>query len=367
MADEQSSSKPWEAVVDEVDYLDRDDAIRLIEWLAERGAADEELAEAARTGTLGPLALELAVRPPGERLPFDEAVRQAGLDVEEAARLWRALGFTDPLDPPLRVTAGEVETLQKLISNSRAMLGPDAGQPLARVIGSTMTQLADAIVDTFRVQVEIPRRGRGEPYSHVVEDYARAGAVVIPELAAAVGDVLVGHILAASRANWVPDEQRSAVTRDLTVGFADVVDYTRSARALTPAELAAAIGRFESRVGELVGRHRGRVVKLIGDEVMFVTEDPGAAARLALAIIAELRTDPQMPQVRIGLAAGPVVTLQGDYYGDVVNLAARLVKAAEPGGALVSESVAQHASAQLVELPPLKGFDAEVAAYRLTG
>ena len=170
-----------------------------------------------------------------------------------------------------------------------------------------------------------------------------------------------------SRASWVPDAERSAVTRELAVGFADLVDYTRSTRALAPAELAASISRFESKAGEIVTRHRGRVVKLIGDEVMFAVDDPQRAARAALELVDEVGRDSQMPDVRVGLAAGPVISHQGDYYGEVVNLAARLVKAAEPGSALVSESIAQHASTQLVELPPLKGFDAETPVYRLAG
>ena len=79
--------------------------------------------------------------------------------------------------------------------------------------------------------------------------------------------------------------------------------------------------------------------------------------------------DQQLPPVRIGLVAGPVVAHHGDYYGDVVNLAARLVKVAEPGEVLVSQSVAENPSDgigfEAVHLPPLKGYDQGVAAFRL--
>jgi adenylate cyclase len=119
-----------------------------------------------------------------------------------------------------------------------------------------------------------------------------------------------------------------------------------------------------------VARHGGRVVKLIGDVVMFVADDPAKGARAALDLIDELAGDPQMPEVRVGLAAGPVISYQGDYYGEVVNLAARLVKAAEPGAALASESVVEGApaplGAQRVQLAALKGFDEPVPTYRLT-
>jgi class 3 adenylate cyclase len=320
------------------------------------------LEDAARTGTLGPLGLELALRPPGERLPFPEAARQAGLEVDDAAALWRAFGFPDPVDPPQRLTRAQVESLQVVAGMSRALLGSETSQQLARGIGSSMAQLAEAIVDAFRVRVEVPRQDQGESYSQVVKDYGEIGSVLIPALTKALGEILTGHLLAVARAAWAMDEQRTAVTRNLVVGFADLVDYTRSARAATPAELAAAIGRFESLAGEIVARHGGRVVKLIGDEVMFAAGHSTSAARIAFELIESLQADPQMPQVRVGLAAGPVVSHQGDYFGEVVNLAARLVKAAEPGTVLASEAVGQ---GEPVELPPLKGFDDPMRAYRL--
>ena len=112
-------------------------------------------------------------------------------------------------------------------------------------------------------------------------------------------------------------------------------------------------------------------MKLIGDEAMFVVSDPLRlrARRRAGPLLAE---DPQLPSVRIALAAGPVVSHHGDYYGDVVNLAARLVKAAQPGELLVSASRSRRptgASRELSSKPPgrhaLKGYDERVAAYRL--
>jgi len=353
----------WEAILEQTSYLDRADALVLIEYLSERGATDEELTEAAKAGTLGPLGLELALRPAGERVPFPEAARLAGLSADEAAAMWRAFGFPDPLDPPRRLSPRQVETLQVLAGMSQSLFGPEMSLQLSRVIGSSMANLAEAITDAYRLQVEVPRQDQGESYSQLVKDYGEIGSVMLPALTAALGDILTGHLLAVARAGWALDEERTAVTRDLAVGFADLVGYTRSARAATPSELAAAIGRFESLAGEIVARHGGRVVKLIGDEVMFAAEHPVNAARVAFELIDALQADPRMPRVRIGLAAGPVISHQGDYYGDVVNLAARLVKAAEPGEVLASDSFGR---GEPVDLPPLKGFDEAVPVYRLT-
>ncbi len=89
---------------------------------------------------------------------------------------------------------------------------------------------------------------------------------------------------------------------------------------MTVSEVAAAVNRFEQAVWDLVTAAGGRVVKLIGDEAMFVVEEPAAACGLASAMV---ERSPQ--PVRVGLAFGPAVALHGDYYGPTVNLAARLV------------------------------------------
>jgi class 3 adenylate cyclase len=347
---------------------DAADLERLRERLPQMGATPAEVEEAWRTGSLGPLALELALRGPGEVMTFQEAARRAGLEPQEAARAWRALGFPDPLESSLLVPARRVETLRLLSQLSRSLLGDEASLQLAHVIGSSTAHLAEAIVDAFRVQVEMPQRAQGRLHSEVVEDYVQIAAAAVPALNAAIGDVLAHHLVAVGRANWALDEARATVTRERVVGFADLVGYTETSRVLTPAELSQAIGRFEGRVGEIVARYGGRVVKLIGDEVMLVIGDPSQAGELALDLIKELARDPQFPEVRVGLAAGELVSHGGDYYGDVVNLAARLVKAAEPGTALLADSLAEATNLAQGGAPvevSLKGYGGPVRAWRL--
>jgi adenylate cyclase len=339
------------------------DTRRLMDWLLEIGASEAELQTAAQTGTLGPLALELTLRG-SEVISFEDAARQAGVELEDAARLWRAVGFPDPLAAPPRITPRQITTLQ-FLAGVQEVLGEEASLQLAPLIGGSMHRLAEAIVDAFRLNVEMPQRDRGEPTSQVVESYSRTAAAVMPPFTEAIADLLVGHLLDVTRASWALDDQRSTVTRDLVVGFADLVDYTQTAQQLSPSELAGAIARFEACSGEAIARHGGRVVKLIGDEVMFVVDEPRRAADLVVDLLGQVAADPQLPQVRIGLAAGPVVSHVGDYYGNVVNLAARLVKAAAPGTALVTEPVGALGGGQAVQLPPLKGFEGPVEAWRL--
>jgi adenylate cyclase len=237
------------------------------------------------------------------------------------------------------------------------------------VIGGAVSLLAEAVVDAFRVSVEMPRQAAGEPYGEIVEDYSRTAPALMSALSEAIDDILRAHVVAVARSTWAPDESHAIVTRERTVGFADLVGYTRSARLLSPAELSEAVSQFESRVGDVVSRSGGRVVKLIGDEAMFVIDEPAKACELSLELMRALRASPQLPEVRIGLAAGPVVGHHGDYYGDVVNLAARLVKVAEPGDVLVSRAVADSLGGEIgveaVQTPALKGYDQDVHAFRL--
>jgi adenylate cyclase len=344
-----------------------EDRERLERYLLDQGADPEELREAAENGTLNPLALELALRPRGERVPFAEAITRAGLDPDQAAALWRALGFPDPLRFPPTVTESQIDSL-RVFAEMLRMLGEETTIQLARTIGGAVELLAEAIVDAFRLHVEMPRRNAGEPESQVVEDYARTASVAIPALGQTITDALGAHMVVVARSTWALDAERAAVTRERTVGFADLVGYTSSVRRVSPAVLAATIGSFEGHVAEVVTSFGGRVVKLIGDEAMFVLGDPGAACELALALQRRLAEDPQLPPVRIALAAGPVVSHRGDYYGDTVNLAARLVKVAEPGEVLVSESLTGAAGLgfEPIEVPPLKGYVERLAAYRLS-
>lgn len=351
--------------------LDEGDRVRLAEQLREKGAGEDELAEALRTGTLGALALDLALRPPGAMVPFSQAAAEARLREEEAAQLWRALGFAVPTDGSLRLTSQEAAMLALLVGLGRQVVGEERGLGFARVLGSATAALAEALVDAFRVQVEVPRLRAGEPYAAIVEDFSELAKASFPTFVDALGGLTRAHMLRVARGVWSTDEQHSAVTRERTIGFADLVDYTGHSRALSSGDLAGAVGRFEALVTDLVSRFGGRLVKFIGDEAMFVVEDPRSGCRLALALCESFAADPSLPPIRIGLAQGAAVALHGDYYGEVVNLAARLVNLAGPSEVVVSESLRGGAGDEFMFTSPskenLQGFERPVKAFRLTG
>ena len=113
-------------------------------------------------------------------------------------------------------------------------------------------------------------------------------------------------------------------TTQVTVGFADIVAFTALTNRLDHDRIGDLVEIFESRCADVVAGQRGRVIKSLGDAVLFVNEDPIRAYDTAEGIIAVIGRDQRMPDVRVGLSTGSVVTRLGDVFGPPVNLAARL-------------------------------------------
>ncbi|HXO55258.1 MAG TPA: adenylate/guanylate cyclase domain-containing protein, partial [Mycobacterium sp.] len=152
------------------------------------------------------------------------------------------------------------------------------------------------------------------------------------------------------------------------VGFADLSGFTALTQTLTPAELSAMLSEFGATVSDVVHADGGRVVKFLGDAVMWVSPKPERLATAALDLVDHPRAREAGLQVRAGLGYGPILALSGDYFGNAVNLAARLVGAAAPGQILAAEEVYEQLPqwpAVVQEPLQLKGFDAPVIAYDL--
>ncbi|HEY1635774.1 MAG TPA: adenylate/guanylate cyclase domain-containing protein [Acidimicrobiales bacterium] len=344
---------------------DAEDRLRLIGRLFELGATTEEVVRAARLAGLGSLSLDLSIRPPGEAFGFDDFANRSGLDPVLVRRLWLALGLPASGPMPLEVTPDAAEALRLLVG-LESMVGEDATLGVARVIGSSMARLAESVASAIRIGIEVPKLDAGTRYSQVVEEYSASGRELLPQVLDAVNAVFRRHLVLVSYQRWSTDEDMAAVTLERTVGFADMVRSTEAVRAESVAALAQMVRRFEELVWDVVTEVGGRVVKLIGDEAMFVVEDAAPACQIALDLV-ERSPYP----VRMGLAHGAVVGLFGDYYGETVNLAARLVGVADGESVLVSETVRREAAdAFSFEAQParsLKGFDEATVTYRLRG
>jgi class 3 adenylate cyclase len=337
------------------------DEQELVQMVLELGATEEEAQAAAAHFSLGPLALDLATRGPGETVDLDHFAAESGIDPALAHGLWTALGL--PLEGlAVGVTPGMAAAL-RLLTGMAMLLGEPAVLALARVVGQSTARLAEALSDAFRVGTELPALASGLSYPDVVRGYTSFTQDALPLFFDALGAVFQRHLVITSHQHWSADDAGTTITRERTVGFADLVGSTETLLAGSVADLAALVRDFEALTWDLVAGAGGRVVKLIGDEAMFVFEDPRAACSAALALAA---ASPH--PVRIGLAHGAVVGIHGDYYGATVNLAARLVRVAAPATILVSETVrgADGFAFAPADLGPIKGFPADVTAYVLT-
>lgn len=349
--------------------LASDELSDLVEFLLAQGATGDEIRNAAANGSLGGLALDLALRPGGETLDFGTAAGEAGLTLAEGERIWAALGFPDPIRNARRLDPAGVETLRFVATVGRDLLGPEHSLALARAIGAGTARLAEAVVDAFRVRMEVPQLAAGVRYPEVVEQFVAVAREHVPRFTAAMSVVLRHHLVEVASGAWSFDRETGASRRELCIGFVDLVGYTALTHTSTTRTMLDTIIRFEDLIGEVLNRGGGRLVKLIGDGAMFVVDEPEQACRLVLDLVETFESDRSVPPVRVALAYGTVVATNGDYYGDVVNIAARLVAAADPGTAVATaelvDAASVSASAEQLPARALKGFPEPVTAFRL--
>ena len=249
-----------------------------------------------------------------------------------ARRYWRALGFSDAEPGEAPYTDTDVVALQRAVDlvehggiEERYVLA------LTRAMGQTMARLAD-----WQVDIAVDRlQSEGRPLE-AGRTRARLEAS-LPDLEHLLTHAWRRHLLAAVGRVLDADQDGLAAV-GLTVGFADLVDFTGVARRLDEDELGALVERFEGWAAELVIALGGRLVKTLGDEVLFASIEPEVAVEAALLLAAGLGDG--FPPVRVGLASGRVLHRMGDLFGTPVNLASRLTAFAHPGTVLADAATA---------------------------
>jgi adenylate cyclase len=346
------------------------DRLALLEWLADRGLGVDEMVDAAATGRLTAIAGDLALRP-GNRLTMPEVADETGLTVEEIRRMSLTIGL--PVDDPEEriYTPGDAEVF-KLFKTAIGLFPETALMQFVRVVGASLARIADAAVSLFLSDVETP----------ITEAQAGELALARAQLDA-VGalNLLTDHLetlfrahmeLAIRRNTAARMEASSKVTVYVAVGFVDLVGFTPLSQRLHVRDLHSIVDEFEGSAYDIVTSHGGRVVKLIGDEVMFVVLEPQDACEIALALVDRFAEGEARVTPRGGLAVGEILTRGGDYYGPVVNLASRIADLAVPNEILVTLELrdrAEKGSTSLAFDPAgrrmLKGFDEPVELFAL--
>jgi adenylate cyclase len=264
-----------------------------------------------------------------------EVAEKTGVPIERAARLWRALGFATVGDDEVVFTDADIEavrTADQLISSG--LLEARLEVPVTRALGQHLSRLAEWQVHMLWTLItENQEVGRDD------KQVARLVEHLVPELQRVQDFVWRRHLAAfAGRALAAPDEELQ--TRTEVAGFVDMVGYTRLTRRVDEAELSEILERFEAVATEVIAEHHGRIVKMIGDEVLFVADSAVNAAEIALTLTERTSADERLPDVRAGMAAGRILSRFGDVYGSVVNLASRLTSLAHPGRILIDRELA---------------------------
>jgi adenylate cyclase len=310
------------------------------------------------------------VRQAGDRITAKELAARTGLTVDQIERVWRAGGLPE-LDLDAAVfTADDVAGFATFAAGAE-MFGEEPTLQFVRVVGAAMASIADAAMAMFGINVQPHFDGRVDELEHarVMELASRTLRDQVP---LAVVSFLGHHVDVASRRTAIGAAGGMATaTLDLVVGFLDLVGSTALGNDLSAQELGRVITDFERITTDAVTRRGGRVVKHIGDEVMFVVPNAADACDVALELCAHFGPRTETPMLRGALAFGPLVRGYGDYYGPLVNLASRMVKVAEPGAVVVTDevraAVAGRADLVLEELgsSTVRGFDEPVPMFSL--
>lgn len=291
---------------------------------------------AARTGATAPAsaapAPEPATREDIEREILGESPSLTSADLvgsgqasaSDVQRLWRALGFADAGGAVAFTQAdvAAVAMLQDLVDGGT--LDFDTAVRLTRAVGHTMARLADWQVSTLTRRVEALERsglGTGSRLSTGLE-YVRA---IEPSFEQLMTYAWRRHLAAAvGRIEALGANDADLHTSTATVGFADLVSFTRLSTGIAQDQLADVVEGFESVCLDLVAARGGRVIKTLGDSVLFVAATPQLGVDIAADIVEQIGGEPALPDVHVGLATGRVVMRLGDVFGSPVNMASRL-------------------------------------------
>jgi adenylate cyclase len=337
----------------------------LIEYLDDLGFTAEEMVEAERQGRLFGLAGD-ALQGPGRPIhSLRTAADALGTSVDEVATAWAVMGLRISDPEALALSQADVDGLQTWVA-IKALVGDDAALAFLRVLGNAMARVAEAGGTMARIaQPDLLVTHSGDELT-TAKAY-RAFTEITHRFGVLIDAVFRQHIVSArTHFEGVITDASASVT--CGIGFADLTGFTTLTQILTSTELLDLLVEFGGTVSDLVHADGGRVVKFIGDEVMWVTSTPELLVKVAMDLVEHSRAREAGLQVRAGLGYGSVLAIGGDYFGNPVNLAARLVGAAAPGQILASNDVRDElADWQAIPQEPLilKGFDSPVTAYDL--
>jgi adenylate cyclase len=340
---------------------------RIVGRLREQGHSLEEIKKAGEDGRLAFGYVDELFPRRETGYDLEQAAKDTGLEPALVERIWRVLGLPpwmlDRLDPD------DIEALRYMAAVLAAGFPLVAFLQVMRVYGHSMRQMADAEARLFYLYVHEPLMRQGVPGMQMAEEMGDLITELLP-LTTPLMEYLHRHFLR----HFVEQEVISNMEADLekaalgqlrvAIAFADLVGFVRFTEEVGEVEALDLIERFVETVEDTLPGD-ARVVKNIGDGVMIVGNDPAALTDWAIGF---QKGFARRSRPRIGIHYGLTIYRDGDYYGQSVNLASRIVARAHAGEVLVTQPVADGGSTLGVKFEPigdveLKGFSDPMSLY----
>lgn len=321
----------------------RDSRLKLLERLRLEGVELEVLRNAVKADRLALLPSEIALGVQADRFTPAEIADDAGLEVEYVQRLIAALGFPKP-DPDQR-TFGPDDRRAAFRLRQFRDAGLDIDNLLAatRQVGSSAAHIAQAHSEIVANEIIDPDL---DEFTAAI-NLRTAAQELLPLAEEAVSWALRAHflellsndIVAASKPGWFGGGREA----EISVCFADLVGFTRLGER-SGLERIGTVAKLLEQVAIEVTNPEVRLVKLIGDAAMLVSEDGEALLDAALRFI-EIGKEAgkDLPALRVGVARGLAIPRAGDWFGRPVNLASRITEAARPGSVLAEAAAVEAA------------------------
>jgi adenylate cyclase len=315
----------------------REARMALLRDLAEAGVPLEELRRAVAEGRLVLLPVERVFSGGGELYSPAEVAELSGLDLDYLIRLQQALGFPRPEPDQKVLTETDIEGAKRAKGFLDAGLPPEGLLENSRIIGMTMSQLAEAnrnLIGEVFLEPGVDER-------ELALRYAAAAEAMSPPLGDTLRFVHDRHLRESIRRAVVSEQElasgRQEASQEVAIAFADLVGFTRLGERLE----VEAIGQLTDRLFELASdaaRPPVRLVKMIGDAAMFASDEPEALLEAVTGLV-ERDGREEIPSLRAGAALGEALGRGGDWYGRPVNLAARITGFARPNSVVVDDQL----------------------------
>ena len=332
----------WEAegLLDTLeDERHREARRELLDRLYDDGFPLEELRRAAREDRVVLLPVERVLGGGGAKYTLAEMAEAAGAPRDLAIANLRATGVPVPGDQQVVFDDDDVENLRRIMGLIDLGLPRESVLDLARTLSSGMARIASAVRTVIGESLLHP----GDTELDLARRYTQAAERLAPTTGPALEYAFNYHLREAIR-NDVID--RTALTTgrlsggtEVTVAFADLVDFTRLGEELPPEELGGVVDRLGELAIEVVQRPV-QLVKFIGDAAMLISPEPAPLIDASLELVRRSQEEgEQFPPLRAGLASGTALARGGDWYGRPVNLASRITTIARPSSVLTTREV----------------------------